>query len=105
MKKRPLKEIAAAISTHLHRFEASKKINAPHPKYKTRPYYMAWSGASGAYVKVVYVSYQGSSCLRREEAEAYLAWLDARNVGRHYEQQREQKPKLSRRELRQKLGL
>ena len=40
---------------------------------------------------MTYVSYQGEASLKKAEAEAYLAWLDAGNVGRHYEQQRSAK--------------
>jgi hypothetical protein len=90
-KPKPLKlaAIAARIYAHLQRFERDPKINVTHPEYRTRPYYMANAGVSGAYVFVRYVSYQGTSNLRRDEALRYLAWLDAGNVGRHYEAFRE----------------
>jgi hypothetical protein len=32
----------------------------------------------------VYISHQGECFLKRAEAEKYLAWLDAGNVGKHY---------------------
>jgi len=83
-----LDEIAAKINTHLKRFEADKKINRTDPTYKTRPYYWAGSSSTGRRVRVCYVSYQGGTNLTRDEALAYLAWLDAGNVGTHYKQQR-----------------
>jgi len=32
-----------------------------------------------------YVSYQGRFALKREQAEAYLSWLDEGNVGKHWD--------------------
>lgn len=88
-----LAEIAERINAHLKRFEKDPKTNPLDPKYKTRPFYVASASApKGARtVAVLYVCYQGASKLDREDALAYLAWLDAGNVGRHYEQQREAK--------------
>lgn len=81
-----LKEIASRINAHLKRFEADPEINK-----NTKPdrsglsdYYHAGSGASGSRVFVTYIIYQGSSSLKKADAEKYLAWLDDGNVGRHY---------------------
>lgn len=86
-KPRKLSEIADLISAHLTRFENDKRVNvnAHDPKYP-RPYYYAGARAprGARYVYVTYVSFQGTSKLTREQAEAYLAWLDAGNVGTHY---------------------
>jgi hypothetical protein len=84
-KESPLKEIASRILSHLKRFEKDPIINKADPQYKTRPYF--WSNVSvrGRRIMVTYVSYQGSSSLTRQEAADYLAWLDAGNVGCHYE--------------------
>lgn len=93
-----LRELAARITEHLRRFERDPKINVCHQwehdgkVVKGRPpYYYAGASAAGSRVFVHYVPFQGHSSLTRAEAEAYLAWLDAGNVGRHYEQQRQQK--------------
>lgn len=78
-----LAEIAARIDAHLKRFEADPKINEPNA-FGREPYYRAGSWASGRFVCVKYIAYQGTSHLSRSEALAYLAWLDAGNVGAHY---------------------
>lgn len=83
-KKQPLAEIAARIDAHLKRFEKDPVINASVVKGGRRPYYGAGAGVAGAYVSVTYISYQGSTTFDRDEAERYLAWLDAGNVGPHY---------------------
>jgi hypothetical protein len=81
-----LAEIAAGIRAHLKRFEADPVINAS--KDGTRggltPFYNASAGVAGRYVWVRYVSFRGPSHLTREDATAFLCWLDAGNVGRHY---------------------
>jgi hypothetical protein len=84
----PLVDIAARINAHLKRFEHDRKINAPDPKYRTVPYYFAGAYSTGKSVAVTYISYQHTSKLKREDALLYLVWLDAGNVGTHYEQQR-----------------
>jgi hypothetical protein len=83
---KPLKlgEIAERIHAHLKRFEADPEINRKDPTYKTRRFYMASATSTGRYVSVRYINYQGHSNLERPEAEGYLAWLDAGNVGEHY---------------------
>jgi len=74
-----LADIAARICAHLKRFELDPKINRYPDKARENlnPYYMPVAGASGRFVYVTYISYQGQSHLVRAEAEAYLAWLDA----------------------------
>ena len=81
-----LKEIADKISVHLKRFEDDPVINAPYngKRLGFHPYYRAGAHSGGRYVYVGYVAYQGSAHLTKDEAERYLAWLDAGNVGRHY---------------------
>ncbi len=86
-----LTETAARISAHLKRFEADDGINRSKRQgayLGTKPYYGAGAIRSGRFVGVKYVSYQGRYNLKRDEAEAYLAWLDDGNVGRHFEFQR-----------------
>lgn len=81
-----LQEIASRISAHLRRFESSPETNPTDRVYKTRPFYCsgAYCPPRGRRIRVTYVSYQGASQLTREEAERYLAWLDAGNVGKHH---------------------
>jgi len=52
---------------------------------------MAGASASGRFVYVRYISFQGSSHLSRDQAEAYLAYLDSGKTGRHFEALREGK--------------
>lgn len=91
----PLREIADRIDAHLRRFERDPSINKTptFTSYKdgkqhqgVKPYYCAGAHvpARSARVHVRYVSFQGVSLLPRAEAEQYLAWLDAGNVGTHY---------------------
>lgn len=82
-----LKEIATRIDAHLKRFEQDKEIN----RYKDsrsldglHPYWRAGAWVGGRYVRVCYISYQGTSALTKQQAEQYLAWLDAGNVGSHW---------------------
>ena len=86
-KVRPLSEVAEAISKHLSRFETDSSINTRLGRggEALRRFYGSGSYASGRFVYVSYISYQGASFLTRVEAEKYLSWLDAGNVGRHYE--------------------
>ena len=79
-----LTEIANRIAAHLARFEKDKTINKPFGT-GVRPYYFTNAYRGGRYVCVRYVAYQLTSSLTREEALAYLAWLDAGNVGKHWE--------------------
>jgi len=84
---RTLAELAECINRHLKRFEADPVINAPDPRRgDTRPFFYAWASYRvGSKMSVQYISYQGASKLSKAEATEYLAWLDAGNVGRHYE--------------------
>lgn len=88
------KELATRINAHLKRFEADRKINKQQFYHSMRtkkressgrPYYYAGASASGRWVSVVYITYQGHTNLTRDEAARYLTWLDAGNVGHHYE--------------------
>ena len=84
-----LTEIGRRIDAYLKRFEADPVINKRDRKYMTQPFYMAGAGRSGNRVWTLYVSYQGVSYLTRAEAESYLAWLDAGNVGTRFTQEHE----------------
>lgn len=79
-----LDEIAERIDRHLKRLESDEAINVPKPGSRLKPYYRAGACRAGSYVHVVYVSFQGGRNLKKSDAEEYLRWLDAGNVGRHY---------------------
>ena len=81
-------ELAQKIDSHLHRLEDDAEWNVSSVRGGKRLWH---SGAhrAGRFVMVAYISYQNTSSLTKDEAEAYLAWLDAGNKGRHYEQQKE----------------
>ena len=80
-----LAEIAARIDAHLKRFEADLKINPPAERYGSSLYYHARAYVGGRWVYVAYVSYHGNLNLSKTDAERYLEWLDAGNIGRHWE--------------------
>ena len=78
-----LRDVAAAISAHLKRFEKDPEINKPREIGKLHPYYNAYAWDAGRWVAIKYVSFQGYHNLTKDEAVRYLAWLDAGNVGKH----------------------
>ena len=79
-------EIAHRITAHLRRFEKNPVINADRPDHgNTAPYLHAFASHSGRWVYVQYLSYQGDNALTKQEAMRYLEWLDAGNVGKHWE--------------------
>ena len=85
-----LKDLAAHINAHLKRMENDPKINKVTEygragnSMRLKRFYQAGCGASGPWVHVTYVSYQGSANLSKADATAYLAWLDAGGNGEHY---------------------
>ncbi len=92
-----LKEIAAAINSHLQRLEKdmgwneSRKFDSAKqtwvscaPREGERQLWNSYATAVGRYVFITYVSYQGRSHLTKADAETYLAWLDAGNKGKHF---------------------
>lgn len=79
-----LPEIAKRLNAHLQRLEGDKRVNYQKPG-RISPYYCAGASAGRRYVGVSYVSFQGTSYLTKTEARKYLDWLDAGNIGRHYE--------------------
>lgn len=87
MAKEPnLAEIAARIDEHLKRIERDPKLN-PWDNGKvhgTRPFFHSGAFARGSRVGVMYVSYQGTTHMKKVDALKYLAWLDAGNVGKHW---------------------
>lgn len=73
-----VKEIAARIDAHLKRVEAD-------PDARRRFNFRGASArAAGAWVRIHYATYYHVWSLRKAEAERYLAWLDAGNVGLHF---------------------
>jgi hypothetical protein len=79
-----LDDIALRIKIHLQRFEVDTEGVNKVDSHRLRPYYLSGAYRAGAYVSITYVSFQGRHNLRRADAERYLAWLDAGNVGRHW---------------------
>lgn len=89
-----LTEIAKRITWHLCCFEADHDINESGPY--GRRYYMPRARRSGARIRIAYKSFQQpGSPLTRDEATAYLAWLETGNVGTHFNFQNDAKPRRS----------
>ena len=90
------RELAEKIDVYLKRFERSATLN-PGKRYDkarqawvpdamgVRDFYGAHAWGDRHRVGIKYVSYQGGSHLSTDEATLYLAWLEAGNVGRHYQ--------------------
>ncbi len=89
MKTPKLKEIAERIEKHLAAFERNPVINKREGERTIKPYYCARAFVAGARVNVIYVTFQGGANLKKAEALAYLEWLDKGNVGKHFDQQRQ----------------
>lgn len=83
-----LGEIAERIAAHLRRFEADPVINPTREGRRIRAYYSPSALVRGSRVGIAYVSFQPETCLTKSAALGYLAWLDAGNVGRHWEWER-----------------
>ena len=77
-----LTELASRIHAHLKRFEADPAINVQRAGLGM--YWNAQAAASGSRILVTYVAYQGANSLSKSAALAYLEWLDAGNVGKHW---------------------
>ena len=86
-----LTEIATRISRHLLRFAADPAITEKEwtdRKGEAHKLVLYWSPSAyrgGSRCMVRYVAYQLIASLTKAQAERYLAWLDAGNVGRHYD--------------------
>ena len=94
------KQIAHAIDGYLKMFEADPNINVRRVlvdgEWQVAPtgkgvgqYYFAHAVAHGRFVRITYISYQGSRALTKAEAATYLTWLQAGNVGTHHNMKRE----------------
>lgn len=79
-----LSEIASKIHAHLQRFEVDPVINKYKEGTTLSPYYNVNCYATSKQVHVTYISFKGNSGLSKKDAEKYLTWLDAGNVGRHF---------------------
>ncbi len=81
-----LKEIAEKINVYLKGFENDPEINqyTDGRGGNLHPYWHSVSFASGKYLGVTYISYQGPLYLKKADAEKYLEWLVAGNVGKHW---------------------
>lgn len=81
-----LEQIANRINEHFKRIENDPKLNTENDQGCSR-WYNSSAYRGGRYVRICYVSYQGARSLLRDEALAYLEWLDKGNVGKHYQLQ------------------
>lgn len=79
-----LAEVAYRIQVHLRHMAADPKLNAVD-SYGQRPFHFPYASKKGSRIEVSYVSYHVSFKLSKDDAETYLAWLDAGNRGCHYE--------------------
>ncbi len=85
-----LAEIAARIAAHLARFEAdqalckTQNIDGPRLTLFARPSVFV----RGPRLLVSYSSALDTVTITKAQAIAYLAWLDAGGVGRHWEWER-----------------
>lgn len=77
-------ELAQRIDAHLDRIAAQEKASGT----EIAGMYYPSATPAGRYVMITYVAYQDEQSMTREEAGAYLDWLDAGNVGTHYDWQR-----------------
>ena len=79
-------EVAAKIDAYLRCWEADPAINTKYgkPGQRISRYYMAGCYTHGGWVCIVYVSFHGTEKMRAADAEKYLAWIEAGNVGEHY---------------------
>ena len=87
MTPKALRRIAEQIDAHLKRFETDPVINALQLRggMNVRPFFHAQATATRQYLTVKYVDYQGTTKLTPEDAERYLARLDAGFVGTHFD--------------------
>lgn len=74
-----LTEIAKRITAHLQRFEGDEETNPKDPVYGGR-FYCPSARRSGSRIRITYRSFQSGLPFTREQAAAYLAWLDALDV-------------------------
>lgn len=86
-----LAEIATRITVHLRRFESDPAIadGVTSGGRRIAKFYKPHAWASGRYVGVRYITYQTESHMTKQEAMDYLAWLDAGNVGKHFEMKKQ----------------
>ncbi len=79
-----MKELGQRINAHLLRLEADKKWNVRKDGKGSR-LWNCGACASGKWIYITYVSYQGTRHVSRDDAEKYLAWLDAGHGGSHWQ--------------------
>jgi len=84
-----LADIAARINAHLKRLEADKEWNALPKGFVTSKLWCASACYSGNRVFITYVSYQGSSSLKKADAIKYLTALEGGYKGKHWHVPRE----------------
>lgn len=77
-------QLASAIDGYLKHFVATQ-TSQDNPDEGRGAFYLASAYARQNRVVITYISYQGETPITIEEAERYLEWLGAGNVGRHFE--------------------
>lgn len=81
-----MSELAEWINLYLKMFEGDPKINKKDDRNIPRFWHsFCHYPGRGPKISVKYISFQHTSTLSKAEAEKYLEWLEAGNVGRHYE--------------------
>ncbi len=88
-----LDECAERITSHLKRFEADAGINVAQKtgSLTLKPYNMPSAQRRGTRLRIRYADPLGQGTpLTANETREYLAWLDAGNVGKHWESQKEE---------------
>lgn len=82
-----LRQIADRLWEHLQRMErADDERRAESMRLKVRHASTYWNSSAiiaGRFIDVRYISYQQEDRLTKDDALAYLAWLDAGNSGQY----------------------
>lgn len=76
------------IQTHLFEMENDRYNNSASGLFRRRPLYNPSIGSYGLNFVIKYHAKQKGYRLTNTEALAYLAWLDAGNIGQHYHMDR-----------------
>jgi hypothetical protein len=85
-------QIAAKIDAHLKRWQADPAINKTihQREMRLKTFCMAGCHRAGRFIQITYVSYIGHHSLVKFQAEKYLEWIEAGNVGYHWDAMEEE---------------
>lgn len=88
-----LATVAKRIQAHLLKLEADEEWNASADasSITSRLYHPRAMRGQRSAIKIIWRSFQGGISYPREEAVAYLEWLDAGNKGTVYDYRQEAK--------------